>query len=710
MTRIFYCTYAALALSVLPPSVAYGQAVISELALGRHNDAVFGNIGAFIPFIDVDGTVAYGQFRGGILPSSTTYGTIGFGVRHQVSDSWVLGGHAHLGVTGSGSGYRYQQAILGVEAFNGMLEFRSNAYLPIGQSRHRADEYSALTVETGQIGIRQGYEQAMTAFDVGAGVTLPLNRSEDMSLKLFAGAYAQFAEDIQPVYGVSGGAELRVSDLNDHLPGAELTLGTDFTHDRYNGTNTSIYGRISVSFGVDASATDPLYSRVEYNPVVRVQAGAYGHVQRALTSDGRVAGVLETIDETTGDIAAINEVLHLSGQNAILLASGELIVDNAIELANGQIWLGGGGRLELRAEETGTVLELVNSRSVTNVVASNAANDVFRMADYAQIIATYIEGGNTAISAHGVSGISVDDVVISGAAGHGIHLEEVTGASIANVSVSDLVQCASGCGFAYSNPDKAFHAGLYTRGVTDLVVDGFSVDNSTYGVFVAAKLSEHSAAMQSRAERIELRNIDIQNTREEALLLSMADNVAISDLRIDNTGMALTKDSVVFLNTTNASLTRADIAGGINGVMIANAPISAAPRTGNISVADVSIRDTTLGGLFLNPADNLAFRNVTMERTGTAPWSRGIFMLGGSNGTLLTDIEFDNVSVSETGGYGLQAMGDIANVNGALSVSGAAADCTYNVGPWMGSFSQDLGHTFSVNGNVIEPAPSGSLC
>lgn len=703
------------AMGALAPSYAFAQAAPPRLELqvgGGENAAVSG--GVFVPFMLPDGQVLFADGWLDYQDGGAVAASIGGGYRQQVGD-WVLGINGSLDFASSPYGFSYQQISAGLEVLSNQYEFRLNGHAPIGNTSNAIDALSTAKVRDGAFVINQGYEVALYGLQAEAGIRLPVFAQDSANaLKLYAGAYVQGSERTETVAGVSLRTELTLS-LDQMIPGATMGLGGGVRYDSNNDLSGSVHVRFSAPIGgapTAVQAASPLYQRVERNRTIATTAGNFGADVAGFAASGS-SKVLQ-VSAADGSARDLNAMIAAAGEGAIILASGTIVVDETLVLATNQMLVGGGGVVNLTTADgrkanfrnTGAATRLdATAPAVGPAFAALAAPttiDGIRLADGTTVSTLSIVGAANGVVAEGVNNVTVDNVSISGVTGNGIVLNRVSGATIRNSEIRDTYICQDNtkCEFSIFNPSYVPNAAINAVGVQNLTISNLDISDVTYGIFIAPEIddSDWPTVVTSSAENISISNVNITNSRREALMTVGAHDIAIDQLHVNNTGLDRDMDLVVFQTSHNIALTNSTLVGGVNGLMFAYYSGIPGQNPSNITVSNVTISDTSRAGIFINPSNNVTFKDVTISNAG----SYGLFFYGdnwGFMGGPVRDITFDNVVVDSARDAAAYISGPLENIQGNLQVGAGVKHCDANTGPWTGtSVTQGAGFDFSIGG------------
>jgi hypothetical protein len=325
-------------------------------------------------------------------------------------------------------------------------------------------------------------------------------------------------------------------------------------------------------------------------------------------------------------------------------------------------------------------------------------------------------GGLAAIQSTGAANILIHDVDISGTAGDGIRLENVTGATIANAYIHDLYICENNtnCEFAVGRPNDAPHAAVSALGTSGLTVRDSVIEGVTYGIFAGSHIDDSGwpPVITSAATDITIDNVSITRSRREGILLVAANDVTMNKVTIDNSAQDRDMDLVVLQGTSDVTITDMALKGGVNGLMlITSSTLPDEAVTTNVRVDGFSSDGASNTGIFLNPVGDISFNNVSITNPGTY----GVFIYGSDYeflGGPVNNIDFGTTSISNAGQAGLYFMGPSIDLKGNVTVAGTPKDCLVSAwGSWVGgSLTQNPGSVLNVNGAALDGSNFQTRC
>lgn len=228
--------------------------------------------------------------------------------------------------------------------------------------------------------------------------------------------------------------------------------------------------------------------------------------RRIIFASGTAARSSGTPDDPT----SLEDALFRAGDNGIVVAEGT-INTRGITLPAGAMLVGGGTEIQVLRDAATTLVKLGTTPAV---ILGNGQGAVIRLKDGSQLRNLTVEGGKTGIEAtalagdislHGVSilniggdglaligntgSIYVEDLVVSGSAGHGIRAGN-SSLSIQRASISDT----AGDGINVVNSSGTTFLSLNRVAVSSAAGGGISVDGSAGGTTIVTSFVGNSVS------------------------------------------------------------------------------------------------------------------------------------------------------------------------------------------------------------------------
>jgi parallel beta-helix repeat protein len=267
--------------------------------------------------------------------------------------------------------------------------------------------------------------------------------SLDAELRAFAGGYYfnNSAEGSEEISGPRARTELRLYDLAMLGEGSRLTLEGLIQHDNLRGTQTEVGLYVRVPFGPSPGCRLSRIQRRMVDRIVRdvdVVASNQAIDDPANFASTGVAidsvRVVDANDDLSVEVAAAGEdsVVVVDG-SAGIISEGDTTV-----LSSGQVVIGGGGStLNVVGRNTGAQVQFSTPGTRPQVNGTAAGTDVFQIANDSTLTGLDITGGNDGVFGDSVTGFTLRDLNISGAAEDGVFLDGTNSGDIRNV-VSNL--------------------------------------------------------------------------------------------------------------------------------------------------------------------------------------------------------------------------------------------------------------------------------
>lgn len=699
------------------PALAVDFRPQAEIEGGFFSGGSAASGGFFLPFVLDSGNAIFIDTRGTIENDKVRQGSIGAGYRFHANDHWIIGAYGYYDYLKSEYGNSFNQVSFGLEALSGDLEMRSNLYLPLSGAK-TLSAFNAAYVRDHVLVMQEGKERGRRGLDAEIGGRLPVfDEGSDVQLKVFGGSYWYGGRNLGDMFGAKLRAELTFADLPGLSESSTVSLGVTGTYDNEDKLKGAVMARLRIPFGATAKAGDafdPMVQRVERSSKIRTHAGATGDVEAAqFVVNGRTTGKVVNISAANGDAAAINALIGSAGADALILADGNLGLNQSLTLGSGQALVGGGGSIAVRGARSGATTSFVNQGAATTLTGYNPAQDVVTMASGSSIASLSIRGGLAGIAATDATNVTIDNVDISATNHDGIRFTRVDGAMVQNSRIHDLYICENNtsCEFSIYNPNKAPFAAVSSVGSNNVTVRDTTIDKVTYGVFAGgefAKISRTEYELVTGTTNITLDNVAISNSRREGVLLVAGNGVKLDRVTVDNSKQDRDMDLVVLQGTSNVAINDMRLLGGINGLMLVSSPTLDATTTG-VTVKGLKIDGTRNAGIFFNPVSGISLEDVAVTNAGTY----GAYIYGNEYeflGGPVRDIVLKNMTVDKAGKAGLYFSGPSEDIKGNVTVTNTPKDCLLDNGWSAGTITQPAGSVLTVNGSPLDQRNAASRC
>lgn len=666
-------------------------------------DTSGGGIGVFIPFVNTEDAY-FIDLSGRLFDGDAEQISAGVGYRQAVGD-WVLGINGYFDYLNSEYDNDFTQLSVGVEALGARQEFRANAYFPLNDERV-VEDFNRAYVANRSLVFRQGIEQAETGADIEAGFHLPVfDSTSPNQLRAFGGGYWYDGRNEDDTYGIRGRAELVLADFDLGGNDASITFGGTVSSDTTDDFLAGVSARLRVQLGngpLGQTGVPNRFVREVYRADrIRTRAGAFGDVEAALYEDGRTVGEVVRVWDDIGGATEINDRLGEAGDDALVLANGDISVSQTIVLEDGQYLLGGGGGLRVTGARSGGEANFYNRGAAATFTGTDTSQDIIAMATGSTISHASFQGGRSAIVANDVSDLAIRNVTILGSTLNGIDLRNVENVDIAHARIGDFVPCddATSCRFGFRSPNDAPGAGISLIGAQDVSIADSIVADTNFGIFAASEIDPSTGQITPDGETSNIRfdNVAVRDVANEGFLFVSANDIEANRITIENA----TLDSIVLLNTGDVTIRDLATSGGVNGILMNTVPFGFLPgETTNIEIDGATISGTSRAGLFLNPISGVTLRNVEILDAGTV----GIALFGSDFLGPVENVTFDNVSITRPAEGALGFRGPARNLAGEVTLTEVAQDCTVQtfVPPTESLLTQDPGFELVLGGTPLD--------
>lgn len=693
------------------------------------------------PFFRMDQSLYFTDLRFFPTIEGTFGGSVGFGYRF-FSPSWdrVFGISGWYDADGTRDNY-FQQLGLSLETYGGPFDFRTNFYLPVGQT-DRQNSLALVNNSARFAGNNVVYDQidnftaAMRGLDMEVGVGLPGQFARHHAMRAYAGWYYFNDDQGDNILGVSGRIQANIA--------SGLDTSVEITNDNY--FNTRAFVNVSWTFGplrrVDASGittADRLGEHVTRNYTVLAPTRSvvdpnvvaidphtntpytFAHVDSSAAAGGN--GSINSPFQTIAQAQAANDQIIFVHANSVFTGSAATIT-----MSPGQSILGDGagvvhtlavpqiGSIILPHSMTGSLPVLESATGTAVVLASNSIFSGF----------TIVSPAANGIYGNGVSNAVVANVNINNAGANGIQLLNSANA-IGILSTTVTGSAGDGLALLGGNANVEFSGQLAGNVGHDL-----NISNITGGTIDMTKATfggsgSQGILLQNDAGTIDFNNLSVASTagrgidiQGESGTLQFAgtttvtgaggtsiniqnvlspgtvtfDNLAINDRQ--STGLAIDNSSgtITVNGTTNITNAAASTASGLSitnssGNVTFNGAVTVANSTGNPGVNLVnnsgtttfnSLNITSSNGTALY-ANNGGTLDVSSETNGSSGGT-----IQATNGTAVdvenTAVDVNLTSISSSGGtVGIK----LVSTPGTFDVYGATGAASGSGGTIQGA-------------------------
>ena len=413
------------------------------------------------PFFRMDESLYFTDLRFFPTVEGTFGGNVGLGYRYFSKD-WdrVFGISGWYDADGTRDDY-FQQLGLSLETYGGPFDFRTNFYLPIGQTDHQ-NSLALVNNSSRFVGNNVVYDQietftaAMRGFDMEVGVGIPGRFAQEHAVRVYGGGYYFVDDQGDNIVGASARVQANIA--------YGLDTAVQITNDNFYNTRAFFtlawtFGPLRRSESAASTANDRLGEHVTRNYTVLAptrtrldpdlvaddpQTGTpytFAHVDSAAAPGGN--GTVNSPFQTIAAAQAANDDIIFVHADSVFHGSAATIT-----MSPGQAILGDGagiqhtvaipqlGSLVLPQAAAGSSLPVLDSATGTGVVL--ASTTIFSGF-------TITNSAGNGIYGNGVSNALVANVTVDHAGADGIHLVNSTGTlEFVNTSITN----AAGDGLA----------------------------------------------------------------------------------------------------------------------------------------------------------------------------------------------------------------------------------------------------------------------
>jgi hypothetical protein len=619
------------------------------------------------PFFLMDHQLYFSDLRFFPTVDGTFGGNIGLGYRiYNPSLDRVFGISGWYDADGTRDPY-LQQLGLSLETYGKWWDFRTNLYLPIGQT-YESTGYSAASNTARFVGNNvvydelQGYIAAMGGVDMEVGVPIPGKFFEDHNTRLYGGWY--YFVDNQGDHIAGGSARLQanlyqgldgsVQVTNDNFFNTRAFVGLSWTFGplhRSELSDPSQQARLGEHVTRNYTVLAPTRSQTDPNVVaIDPDTGSpytIAHVNSAATAGG--TGTINSPYQSLAAAAASNATIIFVHANSVFSGANA-----SVNLSPGEVLLGDGGGLQHTIAVSSGTLVLPHSASSTSLPILESST------------------GNAITLAPGVI---VSGFTINSPAQNGIFGDGASG-TIANVTINNagtngimLVNSTSAIGISNATINNSVGNGLVIQGGTG---------NITFGGTISGSQGYDVAVIGTGGGTVDLTGLSLPGSNSQGVLLfNNAGNVSFNNLSVFNSagrGIDIEDESgqVQFAGTTTVS-----------GAAAESVFIGSLLSTGNVTFDNLDISHREGPGLSINQSSG------TVAVTGTT--------------TITNEIGSDASGISITNSSGNTTF------TGAVTVSNAATNPGVSLQSNTGVTTFSSLNLSSVNGTGFFANLGGTL-
>jgi hypothetical protein len=642
------------------------------------------------PFFLMDRQLYFADLRVFPTVDGTFGGNVGVGYRlYNPSLDRVFGISGWYDADDTRDPY-LQQVGLSLETYGRSWDFRTNLYLPVGQTYDQTSS-TAATNSARFVGNAivydqmQGYIAAMGGIDLEVGVPLPGKFAQDHNVRLYGGWYYFIDNQGDHIAGGSArlqanlyqGIDASVQVTNDNFFDTRAFFGLSWTFGplhRSENSDTSQQARLGEHVTRNYTVLAPTRTQTDPNIVaVNPLTGTpytVAHVNSAAAAGGN--GTVNSPFQTLSAGIATGSTIVFVHANSVFTGSNA-----SIALNQGQALLGDGAGLVHAISVHGGHIVLPRAANSTSLPVLDSAN------------------GNAITLASGsvVSGFTITNPV-----NHGIFGNGVADAVINNVSIDH----AGGNGILLVNSSGTITISNTT--IANSIVNGLGIEGGTANISfagsVAGSLGYDVLVADTGGGTVNLNGLQLPGSSSQGILLfNNAGNVDFSNLSVLNSagrGIDIQGGSgaVQFAGTTTIS------GAAEESVNIQNLLSTGTVTFDNLSIdhrqgpglaiaqsaGTVSVNGTTITNESGSNASAISISNSSGNTTFSGPVtvSNSVTAPGVSLQSNTGTTTFSSLNVTSVNGTGL-----FANQGGTLVINSAA---TSGVG----------GTISSVNGTAVD--------
>lgn len=455
-----------------------------------------GEVDLFMPLLQNEDTLFFTNLRTRMDDGSSVEGNFGVGLRHMLGSGWNVGGIAYFDRRKSEWDNYYNQITLGLEALSTDWDFRTNAYVPQGSRVRNVDALNEVSLSGTTISFRGGEERSMAGFDGEIGWRLPVYEPEEpQQIRLFAGGYHFFADEVADITGPRLRAEMAFDEVPWLWDGSRFSIGSEWQHDNPRGSQGFVTARLRIPlqfFGSGRKRLTPMERRMT-EPVIRdidivSQSGAFGPVETATgTADGQTLTVITS--SSVANTAALNTALDTAGANTVIIG-GTIDVTTQVNMVAGQTLVGSGNITVKSPSGREAILTVSGGK-----IAATDQNSPYAllMRDNTKLIGMTVsnsDNGGTgifAVRADNTTGVTIENSTLTafGATGGGVGIDarNSTNLVVRNNTISPSSNTAGAVGIIISNstnPTIANNAFSFSTGTLKTVISSSGAGTTSF--------------------------------------------------------------------------------------------------------------------------------------------------------------------------------------------------------------------------------------
>jgi len=394
------------------------------------NERSRGEMAMFVPLWQSNVGLLFTDLRGKLFEDNIREGNFALGYRHMLAGGWNAGIWGGYDVRRSTTGNTFHQLSGGLELLSDDFDLRFNAYTPLTDPK-QTPSLAEIAINGSQIEMVGGREVPLWGFDGELGVRVPLLRDFDLGrlhqeLRLYAGGFYFDARDaLQAVAGPKARAEWRFTNILPSASGSRLTLEAEWRNDDVRGSVWEVGARLRIPFGGDDKRMARLTAqeRRMLEGLERDTDIVTGKSASELVSDASTGVAFDRVAFVDSG-GSVTTTSTNAGANSLIVARGGTI-SGAQTLPGNLTLLGGGGTIQVRGRDSGTIVSFTAPGSTPTLAAPGTSDSLTLSGSNTHVAGLAIQGsgagGNDGVSfGSGLSNMLISSTQITGVGGAGI--------------------------------------------------------------------------------------------------------------------------------------------------------------------------------------------------------------------------------------------------------------------------------------------------
>lgn len=426
---------------------SYGQGVSQDRPLAP--------LEAF-PFFLVENSLYFSDLRFYPTIEGTFGGSAGAGYRYYAPRiDRVFGASFWYDADGTRDEY-FQQVGLSLETYGKWIDFRTNFYLPVGQTTQQSSS-TLVPASAEYVGENLLYNQinsflaAMKGVDMEAGVLLPGHFSEEHGIRIYGGWYYYDDDQGDHILGASArlqaniasGLDASVQVTNDNYFDTRAFLGVSWTFGPLHRSNLSqdnAKGRIGERVVRNYTVLVTPQTQVETGVMAVDPATGKPYVIAHVDSSAAPGGN-GSVNSPFQTIAAASTAGV--GANIVFVNAGSVFhgAASTVVMTNGEMLFGDGAGEQhlINVPGLGPILLPHGPTSGSLPVLDSASGTAVTLASNAQLSGfTITNSSGAGILGNGVGNVLIKDVTVDHAGSDGVQIVNATGNTFFNnVSITN---------------------------------------------------------------------------------------------------------------------------------------------------------------------------------------------------------------------------------------------------------------------------------